>query len=107
MASMGLALRAIAPLLHLPRFAGTWLRLRPTPRPAVRLIHATVDLAPEPPARSTPASRVLSSARGSPGAVRAARPVRVLLRPREGACRVALSGRMADVCAELDRLALQ
>ncbi|SDM40100.1 hypothetical protein SAMN05428957_105203 [Oryzisolibacter propanilivorax] len=37
----------------------------------------------------------------------AARPLRVILRQQDdGACRLVISGRMADVCAELDRLAL-
>lgn len=37
----------------------------------------------------------------------APRPLRVILnRDDEGACRLVISGRMADVCAELDRLAL-
>ena len=36
-----------------------------------------------------------------------ARPLRVILRQQDdGACRLLISGRMADVCAELDRLAL-
>ncbi|WP_313312932.1 hypothetical protein [Pulveribacter sp.] len=35
------------------------------------------------------------------------RPLRVIMRPQsDGACRLVISGRMADVCAELDRLAL-
>lgn len=35
------------------------------------------------------------------------RPLRVILRQQDdGACRLVISGRMADVCAELDRLAL-
>ncbi|AVP58069.1 hypothetical protein [Pulveribacter suum] len=34
-------------------------------------------------------------------------PLRVIMRPQaDGACRLVISGRMADVCAELDRLAL-
>ncbi|WP_312759564.1 hypothetical protein [Pulveribacter sp.] len=37
----------------------------------------------------------------------AAPPLRVIMRPQgDGACRLVISGRMADVCAELDRLAL-
>ncbi|WP_312306432.1 hypothetical protein [Pulveribacter sp.] len=37
----------------------------------------------------------------------AAPPLRVIVRPQgDGACRLVISGRMADVCAELDRLAL-
>ena len=35
------------------------------------------------------------------------RPLRVILRKQDdGACRLVISGRMADVCAELNRLAL-
>ncbi|MBS0507793.1 MAG: hypothetical protein JSR53_10480 [Proteobacteria bacterium] len=35
------------------------------------------------------------------------RPLRVILRQQDdGACRLVISGRMADVCAELDRMAL-
>ncbi|ADV00365.1 hypothetical protein HF896_09640 [Alicycliphilus denitrificans] len=37
----------------------------------------------------------------------ASRPLRVILNRHEGtACRLVISGRMADVCAELDRLVL-
>jgi len=36
-----------------------------------------------------------------------ARPLRVIMRQHDdGACRLVISGRMADVCAELDRLVL-
>lgn len=42
-------------------------------------------------------------------AVRVAQPVRVIVREqdaRDGSCRLVISGRMADVCAELNRLVL-
>lgn len=44
---------------------------------------------------------------GTAPAAMAARPLRVILNRQEGeTCRLVISGRMADVCAELDRLAL-
>lgn len=49
----------------------------------------------------------LPSARPGAQPRSAARPLRVILRQQDdGACRLVISGRMADVCAELDRLAL-
>lgn len=51
-----------------------------------------------------------ATAQPAPAAVAqrpAALPLRVIMRTQgDGACRLVISGRMADVCAELDRLAL-
>lgn len=75
-------------------------------RPGLPLLHPTVELAPQPRIHG-PASRVLANARNAAARCQQPeRPLRVILHPQEGACRIALSGRMADVCAELDRLAL-
>jgi len=43
----------------------------------------------------------------APAPSRPRRPLRVIMRGQDdGACRLVISGRMADVCAELDRLVL-
>ena len=102
MVSMGLALRAFAPLFHLPRLASRALQRPAQHRHGPGLIHATVELAPALQPRPLQASRILGRIAPTPAPHR---PVRVLLRPQDGACRLALSGRMADVCAELNRLA--
>lgn len=54
-------------------------------------------------ARLAPAGELARCAAASPPT----RPLRVILNRHEGnACRLVISGRMADVCAELERLAL-
>jgi hypothetical protein len=72
-----------------------WLA-RPQPAPLVRVpLHAPVRAADPPPVQRAP--------------LKPLRVVRVLepTAPRSTAGRMVISGRMADVCAELDRLAAQ
>jgi len=63
------------------------------------------------PARVAPAARTVNVTRAAPvAAVTARRPLRVVRlversQPASSAGRMVISGRMADVCAELDRLA--
>jgi hypothetical protein len=73
--------------------------------------------APAPVARS--AGRLAPGGAGRPVSVRSSLPVRRIVRPvrvvrvleaapgQPAASRIVISGRMADVCAELDRLAAQ
>lgn len=72
--------------------------------------HLMAWFAPRPaPAACAPVRRVVPAQRP---ALRAAKPLRVVRvveasAPRAVAGRMVISGRMADVCAELDRLAAQ
>ncbi|MBS0611218.1 MAG: hypothetical protein JSS19_17970 [Proteobacteria bacterium] len=60
--------------------------------------HDALQATPHRTARAGQAQRAAGTAQ---------RPLRVILSRHEGqACRLVISGRMADVCAELDRLAL-
>lgn len=63
--------------------------------------HDALQATPHRTARAGQAQRAAGTAQ------RPLRPLRVILSRHEGqACRLVISGRMADVCAELDRLAL-
>ncbi|MBS0465954.1 MAG: hypothetical protein JSS31_13375 [Proteobacteria bacterium] len=107
MVTMGLPLRARAPLFNTlgqPLHGiGHWIAglRRSHIGNGVVLLHPTVELA-APPTACRHGSRVLSSVRN-----RSARPLRVLCQPQQDTDRLALAGRMADVCAELDRLVEQ
>ena len=73
--------------------------LRPAPAVPAGLAAAAI----EPPCAAP--AQAANDAPARPAA--SARPLRVILRQQDdGACRLLISGRMADVCAELDRLAL-
>lgn len=80
---------------------GAAVDLQPAISKSDRLLNPTVELA-EPPTACRHGSRVLGSVRS-----RSARPLRVLCQPQHDTGRLALAGRMADVCAELDRLVQQ
>ncbi|WP_404299703.1 hypothetical protein [Alicycliphilus denitrificans] len=118
---MGFALFALSSLhLHLP-LRRVAQRMRS--RPALHSVPGSTDdgprhtdgtsaaKAPEiaahpppPQAHATQAPHAASAAHCAPAAQR---PLRVILNRHEGkACRLVISGRMADVCAELERLAL-
>ena len=111
MVTMGLPLRARAPLftaLSQPfsqplHGIGHWIEglRRSHIGSGVALLHPTVELA-APPTACRHGSRILGSVRN-----RSARPLRVLCQPQHDTGRLALAGRMADVCAELDRLVQQ
>jgi len=82
--------------------------------PLANLFEALQDLmawfAPRPaPVPCTPGRRALPVQRPAPHAAKPLRVVRVVeaSAPRAVAGRMVISGRMADVCAELDRLAAQ
>jgi hypothetical protein len=80
-----------------------WLAGGSTPRPAARQCHRASN--------SVAAHAPCARSGGQIASHKAlARPLRVLRvlddgQPRAGAGRMVISGRMADVCAELDRLA--
>jgi len=96
---MGIALLAISGLFQkLPGFHAS--RPAPSPRPAIRLHHpwpARAAIRSVPPQKVTPLTAKVPS-------------LRVLMVHEAGdgprnPSRIVISGRMSDVCAELDRLA--
>ena len=99
---MGFALFALSSIARPLRRMAPWAR----PRPAVpgctgRECAAPADAA----AREQRPRPVACPPKGA--ATPAPRPLRVVFnRDDGGACRLVISGRMADVCAELDRLAM-
>ena len=119
---MGFALFALSSLYQpLRRIAGSMRQQRPAhhglPKPtsAAYRCASTASNDPQCPAIDVPAAhqgitqghaRPIHSPGSTPNPV-AARPLRVILNRQEGkSCRLVISGRMADVCAELNRLAL-
>lgn len=107
---MGFALPALASLTHPLGAVARWLLPRAALRP-IQVPTATMRptgavariLVPQP----SPGAQTYAAPRPQlHGTASAARPVRVMLRTLEdGSARIVISGRMADVCAELDRLA--
>ncbi len=105
---MGIALLTFSDLfadwwMPLQNLAGRWL---PTHRRAHRCDSSGLRYVAVRPVRN---ARGLASASGN-GVTRASRPLRVVRvidpqQPDHHGSRVVISGRMADVCAELDRLA--
>lgn len=98
----GLFLRVRTPLAYLHKLLGPGSCQSAEKPPALRadnlqLLHPTVDLARWSGSAPVVPNRVLAGQHR-------AKPLRVLFRPHGGAARLALSGRMADVCAELDRI---
>ena len=96
---MGIAVLTIADLLSpLQALASRWMAPRRRTRSA-DLRYVAIR----------PACAVRSGTEQAPGEAREARPLRVIRvvdpRSKRSASRVVISGRMADVCAELDRLA--
>ena len=110
MVHMGFALRALSsistlcnPLLR----SHSWHKPAPDSQPqlhAAPSVHAS-HTTPGAERRCAAAAQAAPAAAPRPAAP--TRPLRVILRQQDdGACRLLISGRMADVCAELDRLAL-
>ena len=114
---MGIALLALSSLCQpLRRIAGS---MRPRPAPSAHHSlpdHAHAIYPVDARASNDPQCAAIGSY-GAPQtdatnaaqtpAVAASRPLRVILNRNDGrACRLVISGRMADVCAELNRLAL-
>lgn len=114
MAHLGFALRALSSISSVPGLrrspqgtasGGNGQAIQHRPRPCL-VLHDGQATTTAPSGCAVPARPATTSSPMAPGA-RAARPLRVILRQQEdGACRLVISGRMADVCAELDRLAL-
>jgi hypothetical protein len=110
MVHMGFALRALSsisslcnPLLR----SHSWRQAVPDGQrhlhaaPSVHASHTT------PGAERRCAAAAQAAPAAAPRPTAPTRPLRVILRQQDdGACRLLISGRMADVCAELDRLAL-
>ena len=98
----------VAPLGHF------WQRCMPLPsaqRAPLRPVYrpACSPKAPQPAHRPKAVGRAATGARGLPGASVPLRVRRILEADQSThqAGRMVISGRMADVCAELDRLALR
>lgn len=103
---MGFALPALATLAHPLGAVARWIFPRPaaaSPTPSARPAPAVARiLVPQPCPGEGPAPAAIQALHQAPPP---ARPVRVMLRTLEdGSPRIVISGRMADVCAELERL---
>lgn len=104
---MGIALLALHGLSSPLQALAHWFSARPTRqqrRAAPRRLDATTSIAAN--------DRCTWTSAASASNFRPARPLRVVRvveagQPVSGAGRMVISGRLADVCAELDRLAAQ
>ena len=112
MAFMELTVGARSPLGFLTAVFVNRTRPRLHSHLGVELLHPSVALGDS---HTWNAESALQPARARAHVSRVLRPVhepcapplRVLCQPQQNTGRLALSGRMADVCAELDRLVLQ
>ena len=107
---MGIVLLTFVDLLSpLQALASRWMPAHPTRRSSAVDLRSDLRYVAVRPARpvSRGAARSSDHAGGAAAAVRPLRVVRTVDAQRPGlrAGRVVISGRMADVCAELDRLA--
>jgi len=118
---MGFALFAFSSLYQPLRRIAVSMRARPAHHGLAGAVHATYQAGTHasndprcavinrhPACQAVAASPARPTLVASPTAdAVAVRPLRVILNRQEGeTCRLVISGRMADVCAELNRLAL-